>query len=278
MGPATPLNRLVLVATSVADDLGYVALSDLSQALGTEPRGNYCVIGGHMVTALVARWQLGHDLYRETGDTDVGVPPVLAQDAGLIQRFMDLGYVQQAGNRFARTMHDVPVRIKGEEDPVREAAIDVLVPVYTNRPRQNVRFGDHLVTTEVPGLAIALNRPLIKMSMELERLNGQVLDIALLFPDEVSALVLKSLATKVRSKATDIVDVWRCLEVAYAAGRTPDEFMEDVQAESASVVRSLFATRMGDGMTAIIDEQRLSAKAANERYTRLLALIARVLG
>ncbi len=82
MAPATPLDRLLLVATSVADDVGYVALSDLSQAVGSEPPGNYCVIGGHMVTALVARWQLGSDLYRETGDTDVGVAPRSRTEGG----------------------------------------------------------------------------------------------------------------------------------------------------------------------------------------------------
>jgi hypothetical protein len=53
-----PLSRLVLAATSVADDLGYVALSDLSNALESEGC-DYRVIGGHMVTALVARWSLG---------------------------------------------------------------------------------------------------------------------------------------------------------------------------------------------------------------------------
>jgi len=149
---------------------------------------------------LVARWQLGSDLYRETGDTDVGVPPVVVQKADLIQRLTDLGYTRQAGNRFARTMRDVPVRLEGRQVP-REAVIDILVPAFTSRARRNRRFGDHLVTTEVPGLATALTRPLVKMSLELQRLKGEVLDIELVFPDEVSALVLKSLATAVRSKS-----------------------------------------------------------------------------
>jgi hypothetical protein len=49
---AEPLTRLDLVATSVADDVGYVALHDL----GTVMSGmDYRLIGGHMVMALVAR-------------------------------------------------------------------------------------------------------------------------------------------------------------------------------------------------------------------------------
>jgi hypothetical protein len=59
MAAGTPLTRLTLGAASVADDLGYVALSDLARALGDIP-GDFRVIGGHMVTVLGARWQLGH--------------------------------------------------------------------------------------------------------------------------------------------------------------------------------------------------------------------------
>jgi hypothetical protein len=58
MAPGTPLNRLALGAGSVADDLGYVALNDLAGALG-DMAADYRVIGGHMVTMLAARWQLG---------------------------------------------------------------------------------------------------------------------------------------------------------------------------------------------------------------------------
>jgi hypothetical protein len=58
MAPGTPLNKLALGAGSVADDLGYVALNDLAGALG-DMAADYRVIGGHMVTMLAARWQLG---------------------------------------------------------------------------------------------------------------------------------------------------------------------------------------------------------------------------
>jgi hypothetical protein len=64
-------------------DLGYVALNDLAEALG-DIAADYRVIGGHMVTMLVARWQLGADLYRETGDVDLGIPPIAARDDGAV--------------------------------------------------------------------------------------------------------------------------------------------------------------------------------------------------
>jgi hypothetical protein len=79
MAVGTPLTKITLGAASVADDLGYVALADLSRAL-RGITGDYRLIGGHMVTILAARWQLGHDLYRETGDVDLGIPPIVARD------------------------------------------------------------------------------------------------------------------------------------------------------------------------------------------------------
>jgi len=54
MDTGTPLTRVTLAAASVADDLGFVALNDLAQALG-DVTNEYCVIGGHMVTVLAAR-------------------------------------------------------------------------------------------------------------------------------------------------------------------------------------------------------------------------------
>src|SRR5207244_10779882 len=116
MAAEPPLSRLVLDASSVADDLGYVALADLGRALGAGVGANYRVIGGRMVTALVVRWRLGADMYRETGDTDLGVPPVVVRDQRVIERLAELGYERVAGNRFARTLHDVPVRVVGDRD------------------------------------------------------------------------------------------------------------------------------------------------------------------
>jgi hypothetical protein len=278
MAVGTPLTRITFGATSVADDLGYVALADLSRALGGATE-DYRVIGGHMVTILAARWQLGDDLYRETGDVDLGIPPIVARDHNLVNRLKDLNYMQVAGNRFARGMHDIPVGTKergGSGNP--EALIDVLVPAYTGRPRENVQVGEDLFTTEVPGLQLALARPPVTIVLELRRLNGEVLQCELPFADEVSALVLKGLATRVRSKDTDIADIWRCLEIAFAAGVGPGNFAMGIRAESAEVIRSLFSNRRNAPMAALAAGQRLSAEAADARLTRIRALIARVLG
>ncbi|HTQ92883.1 MAG TPA: hypothetical protein VMK84_25645 [Streptosporangiaceae bacterium] len=278
MAAGTPLTRLALDAASVADDLGYVALSDLARALG-DIAADFRVIGGHMVMVLASRWRLGHELYRETGDVDLGIPPIAARDHHVVGRLKDLDYTQVAGNRFARGLSDIPVTMNDKDgSPRPEAVIDVLVPAYTSRARENVQVGEDLFTTEVPGLQLALARFPVTMTLELRRLNGEILRCQLPFPDEVSALVLKALATTVRSKDTDIADVWRCLEIAFAAGLGPAEFTRGVRAESAGVIRSLFGSRRGAPVAALAAEQRLSAEATDARFTRIRALIAHVLG
>jgi hypothetical protein len=278
MGTGTPLTRIALGAASVADDLGYVALTDLARALGglTE---DYRVIGGHMVTVLSARWRLGDELYRETGDVDLGIPPIVARDRNLVGRLKDLNYLQIAGNRFARGLSDIPAGMKeGGNSGDPEALIDVLIPAYTSRARENVQVGEDLFTTEVPGLQLALARPPVTITLELRRLNGEMLHCELPFADEVSALVLKGLATRVRSKDTDITDIWRCLEIAFAAGIGPENFANGIRAESAELIRSLFTSRHSAPAIASALGQRLSAESADARITRIRALIARVLG
>jgi hypothetical protein len=184
-------------------------------------------------------------LYRETGDVDLGIPPVTARGHRLVDRLKAQGYDQVEGNRFARTVPGTPVKIAGGHAARQQAIIDVLVPAYTSRPRRNVQVSKNLVSTEVPGLADALGRPPVIMTLELHRLNGDTLQATLPFADEVSALVLKSLATRVRSKDTDIADIWRCLEIAFAAGSAPSDFTGGNRPEAAATVRALFARRTG---------------------------------
>jgi hypothetical protein len=271
-----PLNRLVLAAGSVSDDLSYVALADIARACGNRTT-EYRVIGGLMVSALAARWELGTTLYRETLDADLGVPPIVARDLDLAGRLKAAGYQQVAGDRFEKPVPDVPVRVAGSGPSVYRSSIDVLVPAYTARPKQNVRVGPDLVTTEVLGLQIALARAPVELGLDLRRLNGELLSVNLLFPDEASALTLKAFATTVRTRPTDVVDVWRCLETCLAAQVESAAFSGGVRAQSAAIVRDLFSHQRGPGMQALIDQQHLSRDAATRRYTRIRALIRRIL-
>src|SRR5207248_2237163 len=70
----------------------------------------------------------------------------------------------------------------------------------------------------------------------------------------------------------------RCLEIAFAAGLGPEDFTRGVRAQAAEVIRSLFGSRRGVPVAALAAEQHLSAEAADARFTRIRALITRVLG
>ena len=89
MAADPPLTQLALAAASVADDLGFAALADLRTALGDEAEDDYRIIGGHMVTVLAARWQLGAGLYRATGDADLGVSELVLKSLATWVRVKD---------------------------------------------------------------------------------------------------------------------------------------------------------------------------------------------
>lgn len=272
---AGPLNHVVLAAGSVADDLSYIALTDISHLVDTA--AEYRVIGGLMVTALAYRWNLGASLYRETLDADLGVPPVVARDLDLPRRLKAAGYRQVAGDRFEKPARDIPAGLGGNAASAYCAAIDVLVPAYTSRPRHNVTVAPDLVTTEVPGLQIALARPPVELALDLQRLNGELSSAMLLFPDELSALTLKALATTVRVKPTDIVDIWRCLEICFAAAVDATALRRGAAADGAAIIRKLFESRQSLGIQTLAEQRRLSRESADQQYTRIRALVARLL-
>lgn len=278
MDPRFPLIRLTLVARSVSDDLSFVALHDVaetSRQLHLEHR----LIGAHMVTLHAYRWGLGAELYRETRDVDLGIPLEAARDPAIIERLELLGYRRVAGNRLARPLSDIPVRVEsGTEAPMPEAAVDILVPAYTSRPRQNLRVGNHLTTTEVRGLAEAFLRPPVEVNLELTRLNGSAIETSALLPDETSLVILRALAWQVRGADTDAVDLWRSLEIAARAGLQPGDFASEVGRSATKILRSAILATERPVIRALTSARGLSDEEARRSRTRLRALASRVTG
>src|SRR5688572_27511909 len=126
MGAAVPTDHLVLSAASLADELAFIAIADLATVVDTGSEVEYRLIGGIMVSLHAQRWQLGHRLYRQTRDADVGVPPTVVRSGDILVRLEELGYEKVAGNRFERSLD--PLVDEGEGPQIdRVAAIDVLV-------------------------------------------------------------------------------------------------------------------------------------------------------
>lgn len=206
MAAQLPLSRLVLSATSVAEDLSFVALHEISKIQVDGRLLDFRLIGGHMVALHVQRWQLGRELYRETLDADVGVLPLTVTNTDLLDQIRSLGYEQIEGNRFSKTIQDIPGDALGR----REAIIDILIPAFRSRARANIQVGEELVTTEVLGLAQAFQKEPSIAEIQITRLNGEVLKMKGPLPDEAAALVLKAFAWYVRSETRDAIDLWRC--------------------------------------------------------------------
>lgn len=279
MDAELPRRHLRLHAGSLAEDLGYVALADLADALRVvrQPE-HYRLIGGHMVTLLAARWDLGRKLFRETKDADVGAYKVALVGGEVVARLRDMGYEQIAGNRFGRLVTDLDIEVPGSADgPDQMAVIDLLIAGRDSRKRDSVRVGG-IVTTEVPGLATALARESVELELEVVRLNGEHASFAILVPDEAAALILKALAWDVRHGDRDAADIWRCLEITNAAGVRPAAFETDDGRKVRDLLRHEFVVSEGEAMKAVRRYYGLSKEETTRRRTRIRALITRVLG
>jgi hypothetical protein len=272
-----PVASISLSAFSVADDLGFVAMNDLWASIALLGQTNDVrLIGGYMVTLHVIRRNLGKDLYRESLDIDLGVPYAIAKGTALVESLIAKGYEREGGNRFLKPVTDIPVHIQAGAE-LQHAAIDILIVPATSNARDNVRVGEHLTATEVPGLADALNRPGIRLELRLRRLNGDVLTPSVTLADEVSAMILKAYSWRKTGRGTDAIDIWRVLEVAYAAGVAPLDFASGTGPYAVKVIREAFAMRNGLAMQRLAAARGLGPAAADQLYTRIKALIQRVL-
>jgi hypothetical protein len=244
-------------------DGGFIAIADVSGAMANVGAADgYRLIGG--VAVLLHIQRLGLDVpLRATGDADFGVPPQLLTDAALVPAIEALGYHKVAGNRWERRIDDR-----------RVATVDLLVPAYTSRPRHTKRVGA-IVTTEVPGLAVALRRPGIAIDAELRLSTGQVRAATIMLPDALATLLLKAFARTVRDEDRDAQDLWRCLEIAHADGVTPAA----VNDEAGTSLRDLLDRELGpDGPSLTTVTRGLRDDAAARLRTRIRALLADVIG
>ena len=259
----TTHQRVALASLSAAMDGGFISIADVSRAMSNVGAAHdHRLIGGVAVMLHIQR--LGLDLpLRATGDADFGVAPYLLKEPALVTTIEALGYKKVAGNRWERLIDDR-----------RVAAVDLLIPAYTSRPRQTKRVGN-VVTTEVPGLAVALRRPGIAIDAELHLTSGEVHETTIMLPDALATLVLKARVRTVRDEERDAQDLWRCLEIAAADGVTP----ELVDAEGGAGLRDLLHRELGPGGASLSAATRgLQDDAGARLRTRIRSLLADAIG
>lgn len=255
---------VTLRSLSGAMDGGFVGVADvadLMQRVGAT--SEYRLIGGITVMLHIQRHGLDLPL-RATGDADFGVAPHILREPSLIEEIEKLGYRRTMGNRWERSLDDR-----------RTAAVDLLVPAYTSRPRDTVHVGE-IVTTEVPGLATALRRPPVELDANLYLTDESVRRTTLMLPDALSTLALKAHARTVRDETRDAQDLWRALEVCLHERVQSSDLDED---ESLRRVPAILRRELGaEGPALAVLTDGLQPEAAARMRTRIRALLMEVTG
>lgn len=133
----------------------------------------------------------------------------------------------------------------------------------------------NVVTTEVPGLAVALRRPGIVVAAALRLTNRETRDTTITIPDALAMLILKARARTVRDEERDAQDLWRCLDIAAADGVTP--LLIDAEAEAD--LRDILRRELGPGGASLAAITRgMQPDAAARLRTRIRSLLADVIG
>lgn len=247
-----------LGSTSRAQDAGFFALADVA-VVAERLDIDYRLIGGHMVSLLVAAYGATSVPARETSDADLGAEFSVVADQGLIDALTSLGYTRPgASNRFVR-----PLAME------LEAVIDVLAPSYTGRHEANQQHGS-LVVDEIPGLAYALGVAPVVVDLEAEFTTGATVVTTVRVPAPLPALCLKLLAWDSRMAAKDATDIWRMLAVCDTAGITAADWPDAATARDSRRALDRFAR---------IDSVSLR-RVTHDRATRnrIRALAQRVAG
>jgi hypothetical protein len=253
-----------LASLSAAMDGGFVGVADVADVMQrVGAMSEYRLIGGITVMLHVQRLDLDLPL-RATGDADFGITPHLLRDPSLVKEIEKLGYRRTMGNRWERSVDDH-----------RSAAVDLLVPAYTSRPRDTVHIGE-IVTTEVPGLATALRRPPVQLDVNLRLTDMSARRTTLMLPDALSTLALKAHARTVRIETRDAQDLWRALEVCLHEHVQPSDLDED---ESLRRVPEILRRELGaEGPALAVLTDGLQPEPATRMRTRMRALLMEVAG
>lgn len=246
-------------AVSRSMDASLLALSDLSAAAAGAGI-NYRVIGGQMVALHVAAAGVaGKVPVRDTADADAGIPTGSAETHALHDALVAMGYAKRAGDRLERERGGLTL------------AVDVLLPAYRSRRRQNVEAGP-FVAIEAGGLGYALGQPAFVVDVHATLTDRTVLrPFKVMLPGLLAALIIKGYAWQDRGHPRDALDVWRLLVAADAADIRSDGWPDGPTGrEGAALLRSGFGSTVAPGT--------IAAAADPARRAVVAALLARVVG
>jgi hypothetical protein len=197
--------RVELVASAFADELSLRALAEITEITADQ---NVRVIGGQMVSLLLATFPVVGIGARRTRDADTAITTELAGSGVLHERLLEHGYVATRGNSYARPMPALAVA----DGPVPELAVDLLVPSLDGRFRPQEHGGRAF--DAAPGLAPTLAAQPVVIDVGARLLDGSRLAFTARVPTVEYALVIKALSYGSRLEPRDVEDIHRLLEIA----------------------------------------------------------------
>lgn len=185
-----------LISTTAADDAAFLALRDLAAVLGDEQGTG--IIGGQMVSLLMAGFPSPGFIPRRTNDADGGVPRAFAASGAVHERLLACGYQPSNGNRYTRFSGDA------------ELALDILVP------NLDVRLGTETLGgrrfDSMPGLGVTLATRLdIDVFATLS--SGEEMQFTAHVPTLEGAIILKAYAWAGRHAHKDALDLYSLFRI-----------------------------------------------------------------
>ncbi len=117
-----------LAATSRADELALRALAEIIEITSDK---NVRIVGGQMVSLLLAAFPVSGVAPRRTRDADAAITTELAGSGVLHDRLIARGWTATAGNNYVRPVPELG--LPGQSAP--ELSVDLLVPSLDGRLR-----------------------------------------------------------------------------------------------------------------------------------------------
>lgn len=183
------------ISTSNADDGAFRALIDAAQL--TADLDETRVVGGQMVSLLTLAYSNAPRLERRTAEAVIGVSTTIAGRQIVHSRLISAGYVAESGNRYERD----------------GAIIDLLAPSLDGRFSAGQISGRGIDLA--PGLELALQGDPLIVDLGVTFRDGRRTQVEARVPRVEIAVILKSLATRSRSAAKDVTDLYNLLNIAY---------------------------------------------------------------
>lgn len=196
--------RAELAATSRADDLALRALAEIVEITSDE---NVRIVGGQMVSLLLAAFPVSGIAPRRTRDADTAITTELAGSGVLHDRLIDRGWVATAGNNYVRPVPELGD--SGQSPP--ELSVDLLVPSLDGQFRPS-RHGGRAFDS-APGLAPALAAEPVEIATGMRLLDRTGLEFVARVPTVEMAVVIKAYAYASRRLDRDVEDIHRLFEI-----------------------------------------------------------------